>query len=241
MQSDRPASSPIPFVIQLVAMMVLGLAFAIIIGLIFSDEAWSRFIGPGVVFGLSSTASIRKRHLTSLVIFAGGVLWLLQIIRWSDVGWLPIVAGALVVVGLLLWFLGSHRGSGASAGAAGRETVHGTSVVETSEDTLYLGGAATNTRRIVTSQAFEGGEVSVSLGKIEVDFTSAKLAEGGASLSLSSQMASITLQVPADWVVEIDGSFTMGAVKDERSSQPTEGPTLRLDVHTTMGEVQITD
>ena len=240
MQSDRPAGSSIPFVIQLVAMMVLGLAFAIIIGLIFSDEAWSRFIGPGVVFGLSSTASIRKRHLTSLVIFAGGILWLLQIIRWDDVGWLPVAAGALVVVGLLLWFLGSHRGSG-NTGGGGRETVHGTSVVESSEDTLYLGGAATNTRRIVTSQAFEGGEVSVSLGKIEVDFTSAKLAEGGASLSLSSQMASITLQVPADWVVEIDGSFTMGAVKDERSSQPTEGPTLRLNVHTTMGEVQITD
>ncbi len=240
MQSDRPAGSPIPFVIQLVAMMVLGLAFAIIIGLIFSDEAWSRFIGSGVVFGLSSTASIRKRHLTSLVIFAGGILWLLQIIRWDDVGWLPIAAGALVVVGLLLWFFGSHRGSGNTAGGGG-QTVVGSSVVETSEDTLYLGGAATNTRRIVTSRAFTGGEVSVSLGKIEVDFTSAKLAEGGASLSLSSQMASITLRVPADWVVEINGSSTIGAVKDERSTQPTEGPTLRLTVHTTMGEVQITD
>ena len=240
MQSDRPASSPIPFVIQLVAMMVLGLAFAIIIGVIFSDEAWSRFIGPGVVFGLSSTASVRKRHLTSIVIFAGGVLWLLQLISWPDVGWLEHAARLFVVAGLLLWFFGSHRGSRASAGGGG-QTVVGSSVVESSEDTLYLGGAATNTRRIVTSQAFEGGEVSVSLGKIEVDFTSAKLAEGGASLSLSSQMASITLQVPADWVVEIDGSFTMGAVKDERSSQPTEGPTLRLNVHTTMGEVQITD
>lgn len=238
MQSDRPVGSSIPFVIQLVAMMVMGLAFAIIVGIIFSDEAWSRFIGPGVIFGLSSTASIRKRHLTSLVIFAGGILWLLQIIRWSDVGWLPIAAGALVVVGLLLWFLGSHRGSGNTGGG---QTVVGSSVVETSEDTLYLGGVATNTRRIVTSQAFEGGEVSVSLGKIEVDLTSAKLAEDGASLSLSSQMASITLRVPADWVVEIDGSFTMGAVKDERSSKPTEGPMLRLNVHTTMGEVQITD
>lgn len=238
MQSDRPAGSSIRFVIQLVAMMVMGLAFAIIVGIIFSDEAWSRFIGPGVVFGLSSTASLRKRHLTSLVIFAGGILWLLQIIRWSDVGWLPIAAGALVVVGLLLWFLGSHRRSGNTGGG---QTVVGASVVETSEDTLYLGGAATNTRRIITSQAFEGGEVSVSLGKIEVDLTSAKLAEDGASLSLSSQMASITLRVPADWVVEIDGSFTMGAVKDERSSKPAEGPMLRLNVHTTMGEVQITD
>ncbi len=240
MQPERATGSPFPFVIQLVAMMVLGLAFAIIVGIIFSDEAWGSFVMPGVVFGLSSTASLRKRHLTSLVIFAGGILWLLQIINWPHVGWLPIAAGALVVAGLLLWFFGSHRGSG-NTGGGGGQTVVGSSVVESSEDTLYLGGAATNTRRIITSQAFAGGEVSVSLGKIEVDFTSAKLAEGGASLSLSSQMASITLRVPADWVVEIDGSSTMGAVKDERSSQPTEGPTLRLNVHTTMGEVQITD
>ena len=115
MQSERPSGSSVPFVIPLIAGMLMGLAFAIFIGIIFSDEAWTRFIGPGVVFGLSSTASIRKRHLTSIVIFSGGVLWLLQIISWPDVGWLPIAGGALVVLGLLLWFFGSHRRSGASA------------------------------------------------------------------------------------------------------------------------------
>lgn len=114
MQSERPSGSSVPFVIPLIAGMVMGLAFAIFIGIIFTDESWTRFIGPGVIFGLSSTASIRKRHLTSIVIFAGGVLWLVQIISWPDVGWLPITAGLLVVAGLLLWFLGSHRRSGAS-------------------------------------------------------------------------------------------------------------------------------
>ncbi len=240
MQSERPARSSVPFVIALIIGMVMGIAFAIFIGIIFSDESSGRFIGPGVIFGLSSTASIRRRHLTSIVIFAGGLLGLLQIISWPDVGWLPFAGGALVVVGLLMWFFGSHRRSGESAGGGG-ETVHGTSVEETSDDEIYLNGAATNTRRIVTSQAFTGGEVSASLGKIELDFTSARLAEDGATLSLSTQMAGITLRVPADWVVEINGSFKMGAVKDERSSQPTEGPTLRLNVNTTMGAIEIVD
>ena len=109
MQSERPSGSSVPFVIPLIAGMVMGLAFAIFIGIIFSDEAWTRFIGPGVVFGLSSTASLRKRHLASIVISAGGLLWLLQIISWPDVGWLPIAAGLFVAVGLLLWLLGSRR------------------------------------------------------------------------------------------------------------------------------------
>lgn len=116
MQSDQPAGSLIPFVIPLIIGMVMGMAFAIIVGIIFSDESWSRFIGPGVIFGLSSAASIRKRHLTSVVIFAGGILWLLQIISWPDIAWMPFAGGALVVLGLLLWFFGGHRGSGASAG-----------------------------------------------------------------------------------------------------------------------------
>lgn len=236
MQSDQPARSSIPFVIQLVAMMIMGLAFAIIVGLIFSDEAWSRFIGPGVVFGLSSTASVRKRHLTSVMVSIGGILWLLQIISWPDVGWLPIAAGLFVVVGLLLCFVGSHRPP-----RAGGKTVHGDSVLETSEDEIHLNGAATDARRIVTSQAFTGGRVSVSLGKVEIDFTSARLAGDGASLALSSQMASITLRVPGEWVVEINGSFTLGAVKDQRSAQPTEGPQLRLNVNTKMGAVHIID
>ena len=97
-------------------MTILGLAFAIIVGIIFSDESWVSFIWPGVIFGVSSTASVRKRHFPSLLIFSGGILGLLQTIRWPDAGWLSIAAGLLVVVGLLLWFLGSHRGSGASAG-----------------------------------------------------------------------------------------------------------------------------
>ncbi len=115
MQSERPSGSSVPFAIPLIAGMVMGLAFAIFIGIIFSDESWMRFIGPGVIFGLSSTASIRKRHLTSIVIFAGGLLGLLQIISWPDVGWLPFAGAALVILGLLLWFFGSHRGSGGSA------------------------------------------------------------------------------------------------------------------------------
>ena len=121
------------------------------------------------------------------------------------------------------------------------ERVTGSSVEETAEDEIRFNGTAASAKRIVTSQAFRGGEVSVSLGALEIDLTSAQLAEDGASLSLASQMGNIILRVPGDWVVEINGSFKFGTVKDERSTQPTEGPQLRLNVNTTMGAVHITD
>ena len=58
---------------------------------------------------------------------------------------------------------------------------------ETSEDEIRFNGTAASARRIVTSQAFRGGEVSVSLGALEIDLTPARLAEDGATLALSSQ------------------------------------------------------
>ena len=239
MTSDQPSRHGIPLLLVLAVMTILGLAFAISIGLIFSDLSWTRFIGPGLIFGLSSTASVRNRHLTSVLIFAGGALWIFQMIRWSDAGWLSIVAGLLVLVGLLMWWLGSHRRSAPSTGEGG-EIVRGSNVIETSQDEIHLTGAATATRYIVSSQAFVGGEVSVSLGNVELDLTSARLSEDGASLSLASQMANITLRVPDDWVIETNGDFKLGAVKDERPNRPTDGPRLALNVTTTMGAVQIT-
>ena len=228
---------------QIIGMMVLGMVFALALGWIFSDEPLTRFVSIGLIFGLSSIASVRKRHLASLMVFAGGLLWFLQIIVWDDIGWLSFVGWALVVAGLIVWALFSHsRGGGdAESDAEDGDRITGSSVMETSEDELHLRGAATNARRVVTSQAFRGGDVSVSLGALEIDLTSAGLAEDGASLALALRMGNITLRVPGEWVVEVNGSFKMGVVKDERSTQPTEGPMLRLNVDTSMGAVNIVD
>ncbi len=227
---------------QIIVMMVLGMVFALGLGYFFSDEPLTRFVSIGLVFGLSSVASVRKRHLASLMVFVGGLIWFLQMVVWDDMTWLSLVGWALVVAGLIVWALFSHRGGDdAAPDADDGEWVTGTSVEETAEDEIRFNGTAASARRIVTSQAFRGGEVSVSLGALEIDLTPARLAEGGATLALSSQMGNVILRVPGDWVVQINGDFKLGAVNDERSIQPTEGPQLRLNVNTTMGAVHITD
>ncbi len=229
---------------QVIAMMVLGMVFAQALGWIFSDEPWSRFVSIGLVFGLSSIASVRKRHLASLLIFGGGILWFLQIVRLDSAGWIAFVGWALVVAGLIVWVFFSHgrvAASDSDAESEDGESVIGGGVTETSADEIHLSGKATSARRIVTSQSFRGGEVSVSLGTLEIDLTSAQLAEEGASLALSSQMGNLTLRVPADWTLQIDGSFKMGAVNDDRPEKPTEGPELRLNVNTSMGNIHITN
>ena len=241
MDSAKPNMPGIVIWAQVIVMIAMGMVFALAIGAIFTDEPLSRFIGIGLIFGLSSVASVRKRHFPSLLIFAGGILWFPNVAVWDSAGWMPFLGGALVVAGLIVWFLGSHRGSGAAADTSAGERVTGTSVEETAEDEIRFNGTAASAKRIVTSQAFRGGEVSVSLGALEIDFTSARLAEDGASLSLASQVGNIILRVPGDRVVEINGSFKFWNVKDDRSTQPTEGPQLRLNVNTTMGGVQITD
>ena len=245
MDSSRAGTPAFVLWAQIIAMMVLGMVFALALGYFFSDELLTRFVSIGLIFGLSSVASVRKRHLASLMVFVGGLLWFLQMVVWDDMTWLSFVGWALVVAGLIVWALFSHHGgSGASSDAENGddgERITGTSVEETAEDEIRFNGTAASAKRIVTSQAFRGGEVSVSLGALEIDLTTARLAEDGATLALSSQMGNVTLRVPGDWVVEINGDFKLGAVKDERSTQPTEGPMLRLNVNATMGAVHVTD
>ena len=162
------------------------------------------------------------------MVFVGGLLWFLQMVVWDDMTWLSFVGWALVVAGLIVWALFSHHGgSGASSDAENGddgERITGTSVEETAEDEIRFNGTAASAKRIVTSQAFRGGEVSESLGALEIDLTTARLAEDGATLALSSQMGNVTLRVPGDWVVEINGdsSWAPSKMNDLPSRQRTD-------------------
>ena len=242
MESRPSSATAFVLVAQFIGLLVFSMAFAIVVGTLLSDEPWSRFIGIGFITTLSSLASVQKRHLPSVVIFLGALIWFLMIVVWDAETW-PSILGVygLLALGLIIWVLGSRRASRSDSSDSSGDRVIGSSVTETGDDEINLDGTATNARRIVMSQAFRGGSVSASLGAIEIDLRNARLAEDGANLSLSSRMGNITLRVPQDWVVEVNGSIHMGAVKDQRPQQPTTGPRLSLNVAASMGGVQITD
>jgi predicted membrane protein len=81
------------------------------------------------------------------------------------------------------------------------------------ERTCVFGGA----RERVESQSFSGGEVSCVFGSVELDFTSAQLAEGVSYLEVSAVFGGVELYIPSDWYVEVRPTNIFGGFVDRRT------------------------
>ncbi len=219
--------------------VIVGFVLTVILGILLSDQGAGRFVLPGVFVGVSSIASLNKQHLVSLLLFVGGAI-LFAHAAWDMEGWAQTVGWLAAIAGVVMWFVLRARAWRSADGAAGERTT-GASSMETAEDEIHLSVTAGQVRRVITSQAFRGGVVSMTLGSLEIDLQGALLDENGASLSVSSRMATVTLRVPGDWVIELSGSQKLSKINDERAASPNEGPKLSLIINTSVGAFNITD
>jgi hypothetical protein len=104
---------------------------------------------------------------------------------------------------------GEQRGGGAASGAGERR---GASYLRVSH--IFGGG-----KEQVTSQDFQGGEVSAIFGGTELDLRDAGLSEDGAVLDVTVVCGGIQLRVPRDWTVTVQVTTLIGGV-DTKRSQP---------------------
>jgi hypothetical protein len=84
-----------------------------------------------------------------------------------------------------------------------------------------------NVARKVTTQEFRGGDVVAVMGGGDLDFRSARMAEGAAQLEVNLVMGGLNLFVPEDWAIEFRGMPVMASVED-RSKRPASEPRGRL-------------
>ena len=100
--------------------------------------------------------------------------------------------------------------------------------------TALLGGFQRN----VTTQDFRGGEVTAIMGGCDLDMRTASL-NGTAIINVFAIMGGISIKVPIDWSVELEGTPILGGY-DEKTMQPKDH-SKRLIVRGTaiMGGVEI--
>lgn len=93
----------------------------------------------------------------------------------------------------------------------------------------------------IESQAWQGGELSVTGGGVELDLRYAHLAPEGAVLDLRILMGGVDIRVPDTWQVQCDISPLFGGADDTtRSTQgATNAPRLRVTGSVTLGGVNI--
>jgi predicted membrane protein len=100
--------------------------------------------------------------------------------------------------------------------------------------TAILGGFS----RRITTQHFRGGEVTAFMGGAELDMRAASL-EGEAVINVFAAMGGITIKVPTDWTVILEGTPVMGGF-EEKTVMPKEA-TKRLLIkgYAVMGGVEV--
>jgi predicted membrane protein len=92
----------------------------------------------------------------------------------------------------------------------------------------------------VESQSFRGGKAEVVLGSAEIDLRGARLAGGQATLVLSVVLGSITVFVPGDWQVVLQGTPVLGSIENHKpAAQGTAGMTLTIQGSAVLGSVEV--
>ena len=75
------------------------------------------------------------------------------------------------------------------------------------------------TRRF-ESQALRGGEATVVLGGMELDFSRAQLAGGQASIKVTAVLGGLEIKVPKNWQVHVESHPVLGSIENGHSYLP---------------------
>lgn len=188
-----------------------------------------------ILFGLNQLFRHPGRPWGAIFIIVVGILlqlWKLTLLPANL--WALIVALLLIVLGVRL--VVPHR--------RGRIVVSTTPTTTQSRDRINesLSFGSLNYRD--DAQQFQGGKVSVSFGKYELDLRGAKISPSGADLELDASFGEIDVRVPEDLVVITAGSPVFGSCTNKAritELPATEHAVLRVKCAAQFGSVVISN
>jgi predicted membrane protein len=212
--------------------------------------------GLGVLFLLDNLNFFDFRRIISFwptVILLFGVVKLLDTTSPNGklFGAILIAIGSLMTINRIGWF---HFELGAAwplvlvvLGSAviyraldGRRTIeHGIVKADEGSDeivdvTAVLGGFD----RRVNTQNFRGGEVTAFMGGCMLDLRGASI-DGEAVINVFAGMGGISLKVPADWTVILQGTPIIGGFDETTSRPPHSNKRLIVKGYAIMGGVDV--
>ncbi|MFQ6031126.1 MAG: hypothetical protein ACE5Q6_26990, partial [Dehalococcoidia bacterium] len=110
-------------------------------------------------------------------------------------------------------------------------------------DTLRASHILGGGQERITSQDFQGGEISAILGGMELDLREAGLHEGRATLDATVVCGGLELRVPKEWRVNLQTTTLLGGTENRHQQPPPEESTGELTITGTVvcGGIEIRD
>lgn len=102
------------------------------------------------------------------------------------------------------------------------------------EVTAILGGYV----RRVSSQRFRGGDINVIMAGCEIDLRQASI-EGEAVLNVFALCGGVTIKIPPDWSVVLQGTPILGGFEEKTIVPPNQAKRLYVTGYAIMGGLEI--
>ena len=195
-------------------LMLIGLVFLLDhLGIISIGNPWRFWPMLLVLTGVMNFMS-QRRAWGALLMFAGVVLQLNQL-GITHFGWAALWPMMLIAFGLFVMWGSFQWGSKpvASTSAAGDPRT-------TLNEAVVFGGL----ERRMTSQDFQGGDITAIFGGVELDLTEANMQANEATLAITAIFGGVEVRVPPSWQVAFRGAPIFGGVEDKTRTARVDDP-----------------
>jgi len=186
--------------------ILIGIAFLLDhLGIIAISNLWRFWPLLVVVAGVINFMSRDRRAWGVLLMFAGVILQLNEL-GITHLGWASFWPMMLIALGLFIMW-GSSQWSSKPVASTSR----GGDPRTTLNEAVVFGGL----ERRMTSQDFQGGDITAIFGGIELDLTEANIQANEATLAITAIFGGVEVRVPPNWQVAFRGAPIFGGVEDK--------------------------
>ena len=186
-----------------------------------------------IVAGASMLVSQEERngHVSGLILIGVGLVLLLKHMGLFYISWNMVWPVLLILAGGLILFRTMGGGGRTQRPSLDKS---GTTPDNAIDITAILGGVE---RRVVTPD-FRGGEISALLGGCELDLRECSIVKE-AVINVFTVCGGITIKVPVDWTVVLDGVPVAGGFSQKTAVAPDSGKRLLITGYAIMGGVEV--
>lgn len=194
--------------------ILIGLAFLLDhLGIISISSLW-RFWPLLLV--LTGALNFNSRHRAwGTILMLAGVLLQLRELGIIHLGWAAFWPMMLIAFGLhVMWGSfqwGSKPVVSKSSSGDPRTTLN---------EAVVFGGL----ERRMTSQDFQGGDITAIFGGIELDLTEANMQANEATLAITAIFGGVEIRIPPSWQVAFRGAPIFGGVEDKTRTARADDP-----------------